>query len=348
MSKPAALVQSTLDLLLLKVLDRCRTRGYQALSDAGPEEVPMADAGRVERGRRRRAAPQRHGRELPASSADAAECRCPRAADRVRERRQPDARPIGRPVPRDCRSLGAGRRTPPHHPAAADGERSARVPRRRARHCSRNAGSPAAAIDAAGGYASAFRGPDRLARARFHGRARDPHGRRVRARPRVARIARVAGGPLEERARIGCPCFEPAARRAGRRRGRDGGMARDWRHPAHSKRLDAGARQSGLPSGPHRHATAHAEPIVLRRAREVRRLLSRRALGHAEDARRRGCGAGQYAAARRTRDKTIGDHRGSDGDADTDVSPALAPHGDARLFPGDGHHAAGGAPVHRR
>ena len=39
---------------------------------------------------------------------------------------------------------------------------------------------------------------------------------------------------------------------------------------------------------------------------------------------------------------------GLSGAADTDVSSTLAPHGDPRLFPRDGHHAARGAPVQRR
>ena len=73
----------------------------------------------------------------PRRAARAAGRRRLRAADRVRERREPAARASGRAHERDRDSLGARRRSSVARAAAADGERAPRARRRRARAAAR-------------------------------------------------------------------------------------------------------------------------------------------------------------------------------------------------------------------
>ncbi len=146
----------------------CRRRGGAGRPGSGGRG-PGARVSRLQQGADgdRRAAARHDGRQRSQDHLDAVPRRGRlRAADLLRERRQPAAGAGDRAGARAGGPLGARRRPPPHHPAAAHRERRAVDHRRRARHRRRRR-------DSAGGAGADSRGP-----AARHRHARVRHARR--------------------------------------------------------------------------------------------------------------------------------------------------------------------------
>ncbi len=246
-------------------------------------------------GAARNPAARRPGRQRPAGAPDAARRRRLRAADCVRQRRQPAARAIVGAAARDCRPPRARRGARAPGAAALDRERAARGGRRRARPVRRGLGRgrPGAAQPLE--PAAAARRRRQLDGARVHHGALAVHRHPLRARAGDPGIARRSasgdprGGALGDRRR---PHHAPA-QHAGRRRVRArAGAARRRRAPG-PELLAAAARRPRLQSGVRADraaVAAAAQPArdrAIFRARRTRPVLHARARSHRRAAGRR-------------------------------------------------------------
>ncbi len=145
-------------------------------------------------GLQRRAAAERDRPRRAVHAVDPARRGQPRAAHRLRQRRQPAARARHGTPARDRDPRRDRRRPRAHRPAAADGERPAVARRRDHRAGPRHGRHPRAARAQHGRPAAhgrgRFRRHARLARARVHARGVDRHRRAVRSHPRAPGLAR--------------------------------------------------------------------------------------------------------------------------------------------------------------
>ena len=119
--------------------------------------------------------------------------------DRVRERRQSDARARRVTDQGNQRSTCARRRTTTHRPAIADRKCRPCIRGWRARAGDRSAGPRVAEATAAAGNASPCRRPHRLARARVYRRPRRRHGPGFRTGPCPSGIAYASHRAVAER-----------------------------------------------------------------------------------------------------------------------------------------------------